>query len=318
MKKKYLRFFIAVFGLILSTYLLYQTDLESLYQSFQESIELMPSHVILVSFMSYIGSVVLRGIRYGLMIGTPSSIRTITESVFIGFAGNNILPARLGELLRTQYLYKKLNLARIDSLITIFTEKIFDLIIILSVFLLVLSQLFESEYKYFIILIMISIFFLLVYGRKILRFMMIKLSRLFPVNRIVNRFTSSLENVILNLGSPKNYIKIILMSISIWFLEWLLFWTIIDQLSITEDPLIGSSLALVLVNLSILIPSAPGYIGVFQAAFIYSISLLNSGNTENALVAAVIVHVIQYSSTLFIGGLIILLNLRNFMKKSSL
>lgn len=315
MLKKYSKIVLAILGIILSSYLICQTDLKSLFQSFQKTIDFIPSIVILISFTSYIGSILLRGVRYGLMIGRSLSIRTIIKSVFVGYAGNNILPARLGELLRTQYLYEKLSLSRIDTLLTIFAEKILDLFIILSLLFLVLSQFWSNHSTLLIILAFATIAFL-VYGRPIFSAVTIELGRLFPTNKYVSPFIKSVQNVSLNLGSSANFTKIIILSLLIWLLEWLVFWIIINQLSITEHAFIGSVMVLVFVNLSILIPSAPGYIGVFQAAFTYSISLIESGDSERALVAAVIVHVIQYSSTSLYGGLIILINRKEFLKIS--
>lgn len=315
MLKKYSKIVLAILGIILSSYLICQTDLKSLYQSFQKAIDFIPSHAILISFISYIGSILLRGVRYSLMIGTSLSIGTIVKSVFVGYAGNNILPARLGELLRTQYLYEKLSLSRIDTLVTIFAEKILDLFIILGLLFLVLSQ-YWSNYSSLYILLTIAALAFLVYIRPIFSEVTIGLRRLFPSNKYVYRFIMSVQKVILNIGSSINFTKIIIISLVVWLLEWFVFWIIMDQLSITDHTFIGSVMVLVFVNLSILIPSAPGYIGVFQAAFTYSLSLIESGDSERALVAAVIVHVIQYSSTSLYGGLIILINLKEFLKIS--
>jgi len=314
-QKKSLKIALAVLGIILSSYLISQTDLKSLYQSSQEAISLIPSRAILISFTSYLGSILLRGVRYSFMVGKSLSIRTIIKSIFVGYAGNNILPARLGELLRTQYLHEKLSFSRIDTILTILAEKILDLFIILILMFLVLSQ-FWSDYSYLLIIFTFFTFAFLVYGRPIFSAVTLELGRLFPANKYVSRFIKSVQNVNLNLGSSKNFTKIIILSFLIWFFEWLVFWTIMNQLSITEHTLIASVMVLVFVNLSILIPSAPGYIGVFQAAFTYSISLIEFGDTERALVAAVIVHLIQYSSTSLYGGVIILINLKEFLKIS--
>jgi hypothetical protein len=58
----------------------------------------------------------------------------VTPAMVIGFAGNNILPAHLGELIRTVIFARRFKLPYSSVAITLLVERIFDLLAILSLY----------------------------------------------------------------------------------------------------------------------------------------------------------------------------------------
>lgn len=78
-----------------------------------------------------------------------------------------------------------------------------------------------------------------------------------------------------------------------------MFWVGLQAFGL-EGGLEVAFLTLAFVNLSILIPSAPGYVGVFQGATILAFGAFGLSE-EVALSYSVVVHALQYVSVTVIG-----------------
>jgi uncharacterized protein (TIRG00374 family) len=98
--------------------------------------------------------------------------------------------------------------------------------------------------------------------------------------------------------SPVNLLK----AAGFLFVSWscVYFCTLVGILSVGLDmskALSGALAVLILTNLAMLIPAAPGGIGVFQYACIYALGVLGVGGTA-AAVLSVLLHIVQYAALL--------------------
>jgi glycosyltransferase 2 family protein len=195
--------------------------------------------------------------------------------VVIGYMGNNVYPFRAGELLRSYVLRRREDVPMSASLATVVVERVFDgLVVLLFVFVaLPLAPLPSATLQTTVIVASVGFF-----GAMILFFMMAaypqQAMRLFgwlggkflperiarPLLDFTGRFLTGLDS----LRSFRNVVMIFGTSIVIWLLETVKYWFVMQAF-----PFDVSFFALMLmngvVNLATTLPSAPGYVGTFDA-----------------------------------------------------
>jgi glycosyltransferase 2 family protein len=201
--------------------------------------------------------------------------------VTIGYMGNNIFPYRAGELLRAVVLKKREGVPVSASLATIIVERVFDGVVMLAFVFLNLRELsgltgnsgfignIQSVAIYGAIAFIgaLAVFLLAAMfptrSEKIAGYL---INRFFPERireksrDLTFRFLGGLES----LRSPKEVLMIFVTSCVIWLLETGKYWLVMHAF-----PFRVSFFALMLmngiVNLTTTLPSAPGYVGTFDA-----------------------------------------------------
>lgn len=121
-----------VVSVIFVTLLLRQVALSELRDAFSDA----QFGWLVAGFAIYLGALWLRGLRWRLMLreSTVLSTNDATALVIIGYAANNVLPVRVGELVRAQLLSDRHGADRLSALGTIVAERILDGLV-LSLFL---------------------------------------------------------------------------------------------------------------------------------------------------------------------------------------
>lgn len=231
------------------------------------------------------------------------STRTMFPIVTMGYAGNNLFPARAGEIVRAVVLKRKEGVPISASLATIIVERVFDGIVMLAFVFVNLSELtrltgVSIEVGSMKIGIQeITIFGSLAFFGALAVFL---LAAMFPVvtDRLVTwiiehivpvrmrsatlgitrRFLDGLES----LRSPVDALMVFLTSVVIWLLETVKYWFVMHAFSFSV-----SFFALMLmngvVNLATTIPSAPGYLGTFDLP---GIAVLEAYNIPTEIAAS--------------------------------
>ena len=99
-----------------------------------------------------------------------------------------------------------------------------------------------------------------------------------------------------------NSLSIIGLSLIIWILEGLALYLMCRSVGIS---VVGADLLLLLFlsSMSTLVPSAPGYVGTYQLAFVIAFSMFASG-PEGAIVASTLQQVINIGGGSALGLLI--------------
>lgn len=195
--------------------------------------------------------------------------------------GNNIYPARAGEVLRAVVLKKHEGVPISASLATIFIERVFDGVVMLGFVFLNLPELarLNSDSGFVGSIQNLSIWGAAAFIGALIIFL---LAAAFPAasERIIEkvfirflperirekvlgfarRFLSGLES----LRSPREALMVFVTSVIIWLFETGKYWFVMHAF-----PFQVSFFALMLmngiVNLSTTLPSAPGYVGTFDA-----------------------------------------------------
>jgi hypothetical protein len=198
----------------------------------------------------------------------------------IGYMGNNIYPVRAGELLRV-YLLRRMEAVPISaSLATILAERAFDGLVMLGFVFLNLSELEGMTASSgvvgsiravavlgAVVFLLVTLAFLLMALFPALTLRVVaQLVRVLPsgpaakVSGFFERFLQGLAFM----RSPLDLLMVLLTSVVIWLLETGKYWFVMHAFQFRV-----SFFALMLmngvVNLATTIPSAPGYIGTFDA-----------------------------------------------------
>ncbi len=235
---------------------------------------------VLLGLGIYFIGVYLRSLRWQRLLNPVKRlpIKRLFPVVCIGYMGNNVYPARAGEVLRSILLKQKDNVDISASLATIVVERLFDAITILGLVLLNLGQFSRRAGLEWVS--RVAVIGGIVFGLILLVFLaMVFLPRRAeaffgwfidhllpgkarpPAKNIINKF-------ILGLGalkSPLEALKVLLLSCLIWLAEAGLYWGVMRALNLNLS-FIQLLLVEGVVNLVLLIPAAPGGLGTFDAA----------------------------------------------------
>lgn len=267
----------------------------------------------------YFVGVWVRAWRWHYLLGPIKKIPTQTmfPITTIGYMGNNIYPARAGEVLRAVILKRKEGVPVSASLATIIVERIFDGVVMLAFVFVNLPELAKltGESGFVgniqqaavigsgVFLGALAIFLLAaMFPQVTARAGQWFIGRFLPaglrgkVSGIMHKFLEGLAS----LRSPFNVLMVFFTSVLIWLLETGKYWFVMHAFNFSV-----SFFALMLmngiVNLATTIPSAPGYIGTFDAP---GIAVLTAYGVTQATAAGytLVLHVALWLPITLLGA----------------
>lgn len=236
------------------------------------------------------------------------------SSYVLGVFSNLFLPFKLGDVAQGYSLGRKEDISKIAVVSTILLQRIFEflsLLLILSIVALLFSfpLLFERRTLMFGLLIIASVSFLYLGFNKrekvvgeIEKFM----SRFSPglarkIGKSLELFLSGTKAI----HNPKDIVWILSFSLLSWFVQVTMVWLTTHALGISVS-LVSSAVILLVINIGLAIPLAPGNIGTFQFFSIIALSIFSISKSK-ALTFAVIFQIIQGIPVIIGGGLSFLL-----------
>jgi hypothetical protein len=226
--------------------------------------------------------------------------------LIMGFATNNLLPGRLGEFWRAYLLGRKRNVSKTFALATVFVERVFDGLTLLALLFLVSTTIQLPGWSRQVELFAAAIFL----GATLFVLILLRAPRLIqtPLHRLVGSFHGGAASWIavrfdafVDGLAPLRAGSILLaaagVSIGIWLCELASYLvlsrgTALGLPSTLEIPAIG--LALVTINLGIMVPSGPGYVGTQEFFGTAALGVVGA-NPQAALALIVVSHVVQYA-----------------------
>jgi uncharacterized protein (TIRG00374 family) len=219
------------------------------------------------------------------------SLRRLFPVVVIGYMGNNVYPARAGEVIRAYVLRRREGVSISASLATIVVERVFDgLVMLIFVFIglpftpmpgwlqgmvIAASLLFFGALALFMTLAIKIEWAELAYGWAIDHVVPARFR--VPVRGFADRFMTGLYS----LRSGRGVLMIFVTSIVIWLAETVKYWFVMHAFDFTV-PFWVLMLMNGIVNLATTIPSSPGYVGTFDAP---GIEILSIFGVERSLAA---------------------------------
>ena len=220
----------------------------------------------------------LKAIRWRLLLQPLRKFQTqeVVPPLMIGFMGNNLLPAHLGELIRIYVLGREFSLSKAAVFSSVVLERIFDTAVILL--FLVMSLLLVDELPSWV---STTIFFVSILAGLIILFLAVYLfwtKRLIHATRRVFSFlperfgrklTETMEAGVLGLASMQSgglVFWIVVTSVLQWVLMAGMVYVSLWSFGL-HLPVFASVVIIGVTALGVTIPSAPGFFGIIQLSF---------------------------------------------------
>ncbi len=312
-------------GLLISAFFLWYTFRGI---SFAQILALRATHHSwIIGVLAFtLASYTLRCIRWTQMVPrTTRSIRVhfavCARVLMTSLAANNILPLRIGDVMRIFTYSGDLGVSPSVILSTVILEKLLDIFVLVLMFVSTVGSIATPHLRLIanvsLAISAIGLLILLVAARSLQP----------PIQRLFTRFPANpklakLEHWITlaldatgRLGVIESLLLLI-QTIIIWTCEGMIFASAIFLLGIPTDH-IGPWLAVSFANLSYLIPSSPGAIGPFELAV--KTSLVNHGaSMSQAAVFGLAIHAWMLVSVTGAGGIIFLAHRIRMHKRTPL
>jgi glycosyltransferase 2 family protein len=243
-----------------------------------------------------------QAVRWRAIARTPSvSTTKFEEMVVSGVAVNNVLPGRLGDLLRARWLQIAARIPAGRALATVFVDRSFD-VLALVVFL-AFSLPFVAGAEWLRRIAIGGLALLIALGLVLLA------ARLYTRHRsrdrrsqrgLVRRIArDTIEGLADPIGRSRAFV-LAGISLGVWAIWALAAWFVAGAVGIELSPLEAVFVTAV-INLGVAIPSSPGFIGTYQWLGVSALALFDIG-TDEALAFAILMHAVWYVPTMLVGG----------------
>lgn len=297
-------------GVALSAVLLYF----SLHKvKFHEVIDYVRSAAILpIVFGVFLATMtfVLRIFRWQLLLRGDDGRRlepgSLWHAIAMGFMANNVLPLRVGEVVRT-YAAARLTNTRFSSVLaSVAVERLFDAIAVIAFLALGLftTKLPQSAVAGFGVGKIVTIAGLAALAGLVLAALVVAfplgaervIRRIIPADRLANKLIGMIEGIrhgFSALRSPSRVAGVLLWSCAVWGVSALSFYVMLGAFNISVD-FSGALLMQGLIMFGIALPSTPGYVGAFELPII---AVLGLYDVPSSLAAA---YALTYHVTTFL------------------
>ena len=272
------------------------------------TVQLIPC---LLSAFAVAGSMTLRSIRWRLICGLPYATRgQFARSTYLGYLLNQLLPGRIGDLARVAALARLLSLNFATPLASAILDRFIDIAVLIgSAGILYLALPLDPKLRLWIsYLIVASLIFL------VILFFFLKATHLWA--GIISKFSArwmqrwSLQpDVILlefrhelhrMLFDWTRFGKIFAIALTILGCDYLIIAALFLSLEVPLTP-IAPLLVLFCLAAGSTLPSAPGYVGVYQIAAVMAFTFFMYP-AEKALVLATLLQLITLAVSLVMNG----------------
>lgn len=310
---------------------------------------------ILPTILIIVVAFVLRALRWQIILNSSTSIgfRMSYHPLIIGFMLNCILPGRLGEAARPLILKRKKGISFATGLATVAAERIFDAGFLILLLALALSSIpagnsasiSYGQYH-------LNKETLEMLGTNLIRLSLILLAIIFCIafNRtrnIITRFNYRLPDILLffasasartwvrrYLSDPLNHLiehaaeglllfkhpaklaACIGVTLAIWFLTALSYYTMALGCPGLTLSLFQVSLMMVIICFFIALPSVPGYWGIWEAGGVFALTLFGIPS-QTAAGYTLVSHAVQLFPVIimgFLSSLALSINIRQIAK----
>ncbi len=242
--------------------------------------------------------------------------RTMFPIVTIGYMGNNIYPARAGEVLRAAVLKRRAGVSISASLATILVERVYDGVVMLGFVFLNLPRLaaLGGDSGFVGIIRELALWGSAAFLGVLLVFLLAAMFP-YPAEQLLRRGARYLPRRLraraLDLGlrflqglaslrSPREALMVFLTSVLIWLLETGKYWFVMQAFPFRVD-FFTLMLMNGIVNLATTLPSAPGYVGTFDTP---GIAVLRAAGVAGEVAAAytLVLHAALWLPITALGG----------------
>jgi len=253
------------------------------------------------SLLAYLVVTLMRGERWHSILWSTKIEATRSDAyglTVVGYAGNNALPARGGELLRIFLLSSRMNVQRRTVLGTILAERILDALALGGILLVVAFDLVKQLGSPSPILVLIGLILIVVAG----------LGAAYAWWRHRHhavRFLDAVKPMVVPLRPLLGPLGLVLLagSVVIWMVEASVYGMVAESVDIHLG-VAGSLSVVAFANLAALVPGAPGSIGTYDLAVGVATKAVTH-SSRNVVSFIVLLRFVVYVPITITGGLLL-------------
>jgi len=267
------------------------------------------------STLVFFVGVALRGIRWWALFDVRHRppLSEVTRALLVGYFFNNILPARAGEAARVITLHGRTRTPRAETIGTVVAERVFDLLALLLILFAAYPWLPEISWlraaAFFAIAVVagvaLLVFLLVRYDERAIHWLLSPLRR---VRR--DGFAERVEHAAINgtrglvaIRDPRVALVGMGLTVASWVVLSLSYWILMRAFSL-DLPFVAGLLVTVTINMSLVLPSSPAALGVFEAATIIALKTFDIPQAE-ALSYALVLHLLNLVPFLVAGAVLL-------------
>ena len=285
-------------GIVISVGGIYWAFWDFKFHEFANSIQEVNYIYLLFATLFLWASVWLRALRWRWLFKVDAlpTTTSLYRAELMGYFGNNVLPLRLGELMRAYLIGREWNLSKSYVFGTIVLERILDAIsLAFLAFLLIIFYPLEGSLIKTIIWVSCLTFMVMLICWIILR----QLKTIKGKHKILNALNQMIDGVLsINKGALLPVIAASMLIWGIYYLDvYLLQYAFGFNLTFPQVLMV-----LVLTSLALSIPSAPGMIGTYHAAVKYTIVDIFGFAPHDGISFAIIMHAYGYILLTLLGA----------------
>ena len=251
-----------------------------------------------------------RSYRWKFMLLPLKSIPTnrLFSATMIGFMANNLLPARLGEIVRAYALGQREQISRTASFATIVYERIIDVFCLLVLLWVMLMSVPGPEWLRQTavwllvanVLLMIAMLVMERHRGLVTRFVLWAARPLRAGLRDkIHQATEGYLGGLSGMTRVGTLLPIALSSVPVWGFAMLGIYLCFGALGM-HVPFVATVALVVLVAMGSMIPSAPAFLGTTQYACVVGLGLFGIGKSE-ALAYSILYHALQFFPVTILG-----------------
>jgi hypothetical protein len=251
------------------SWVFYDINFQSLWQSMPGINWWLVALAVIFDILSY----VVQGLRWQQLLHTAGTITTLrtTQAVYAGLFVNEILPMRIGELVRTYLVSRWLSVKFIAIIPSVAIERFFDALwlaagIIITALFVQLPKDFRDAVNTLgiALVILVALFlYLLVFRRKNRSAAEEKIIAGWHPLRKLRYYLSTIANDIRDIGASRLFYFSLIGSGVMLIFQIIAFWLVMEAYGLNLSVWAGSAV-LLLLHLGTVIPNAPSNIGTYQ------------------------------------------------------
>jgi uncharacterized protein (TIRG00374 family) len=263
----------------------------------------------------FVLAIALRALRWWSLFEASQRppLRAIAYALLIGYFFNNILPARAGEAARVIALHKRASTPKAETVGTVVVERLFDVLALLIVLFASYPWLPEISwlraaaiFGAVVMAVLLALVFVVVrYEERAVHWLLSPLRRV-EREGFAERVGAAAVNAtrgLVALRTPQIALRGMTLTIASWATLGVSY-AILTNAFALDLPLAGGMLVAVAINLSLVLPSSPAALGVFEAATVIALRAFDVPHAE-ALSYALVLHLLNLVPFLVIGAVLL-------------
>lgn len=229
--------------------------------------------LLALAFLTCSGSYFMRGLRWRVLLSADRRISPLTAfwGIVVGYLGNNFLPARAGELIRSALLARKTGLNIGFVLATALVERMLDLVALVLISSAAIATLagapswLISATRVLAAAALVALVLFVVIPR-LERPIQRLLARIFGQGNLGTRLSALLQQFLLGMRAFQHVgrgLGFAALTAVIWSADSLVLILVAQAFHLSLAPA-QALLMVAALGLSSAVPSTPGYVGIFQ------------------------------------------------------